>query len=321
MALMKPDMREALAGMRAIKAVVTADGPMQAVQATTMELAQRHFLGTHEDVSALEPITPEDLASAIKGEELRRQLVQVMCGYVMLGREIRPAHIALIQRYAKELGIDEPAVDHLRYVVEDRLRWLRFDFRRRALLGDVVQQAYRDDGVLGAAGAIMQIAGFGEDAALAARFDALGGLPEGTLGRELVEFSRSNGFALPGHKDGTPLPLIVHDMMHVLSGYPTDVLGEVRTLAFQTGFKRDKPLMFIFLLLYQLQIGVEMVQLAKGVGTMQGFFDQPGVIEEVFNAYNRGASMNIDLMDGSWDYWAVMDRPLAELRARYGVPA
>jgi hypothetical protein len=318
--LLKPNPEEALASMRAVKSVITADGPMVETQRSMMAMAQRYFLQTDHDIDALEPISPDELSRAIVDPALRRQLVQIMCAYVMLGKDIRPEHIDRIRAYAGAFDLSDPAVDHLRYVIEDRIGWLRFDFRRKAAVGDAIKQAYRKEGVRGAFGAVMQITGHGDDPALAARFRALGALPDGTLGRELVRFYQENQFLLPGEPSGTPLPLLTHDLAHLVAGYGTDLLGEVRTLAFQTGFKREKPLMFMFLLLFQIQLGIEMVALAKGVNTLEGFFDQPGVLEEVFKAFGRGSAMSVDLMDGEWDYWSVFDRPLSDLRARYGVP-
>lgn len=321
MALITPSARESLASLRAVKTVVTRCAPIAPVQRSAMELAQRHFLSTDHDIDQLAPISPEELAAELTSPALRRQLVQVMCAYVMLGQDIRPEHIEAISGYARAFGLDEPAVDQLRYLIEDRIRWLKFDFRRRGAVGDALKQAYKSSGVRGVLDTVLQIAGHGEDAELTARFTRLAELPDGTLGRELLRFYQDRGFSLPGEKHGTPMPLVPHDLVHILAGYDTDVLGEVRTLSFQTGFKRDNPLMFMFLLLFQLQLGVEMVQLVPGgAGSYRGFFDDPQILAEVWKAQRRGAAMNRDLMDGTWDYWSVLDRPVEELRARYNVP-
>src|SRR5262245_16999389 len=116
MALQRPDPREALAGMRAVKSVITAGGPMLDLQRSTMEMADRHFLHTDHDIDSLEPISPEELARTVAGVDLRRQLVQILCAYVLLGKEVRPEHLAAIRRYAAALDIDEPTVDQLRYL-------------------------------------------------------------------------------------------------------------------------------------------------------------------------------------------------------------
>src|SRR5262245_562184 len=100
MALHKPDPRQGLAGMRAVKAVITSDGPMYEPQRAAMDMAQRFFLKTSQDIDALEPISPAELAAEIADGALRRQLIQVMCAYVLLGKDIRPEHITVIRRYA-----------------------------------------------------------------------------------------------------------------------------------------------------------------------------------------------------------------------------
>lgn len=323
MALKVPDPQQAVACLRAIKTVITNPGPMADAQRVSMELAQRHFLQTKEDLDALAPIDAGELARAIESPELRQQLVQVMCAYVLLGKDVRPSHLAAIKEYARALDLDDPAIDHLRYLIEDRLRLLRFDFRRRGAVGEAIKHAYKEGGLRGVFDTVMQIAGHGEDPALLARFHALSSLPEGTLGHGLHRFYEEHKYSFPGDKDGTPLALITHDLAHVLAGYKTDLLGEVRTLAFQSGFKRDQPLMFIFLLLYQIHIGVEMVQLVPGSGAavIKDQFDDPVLLEEAWKAHVRGAAMNRDLMDGTWDFWADLPRPVHELRDRFGIPA
>lgn len=320
MGLIQPNQHEAVASLRAIKSVVSTLGPMKDVQRNALELAQRYFLHTSVDLEALPPIDEVELAAAVQSPALRRQLVQVMCAYVMLGAEVREEYLEAIRRYARALEIDEPTVHQLHLLMEERIRWLVFDFRRRNAVGDVLKRAYRTDGIMGVVRTILQVTGHVEDAAIAARFDALEKLPAGTLGHELWRFYRDHGYTLPGHPGGTGLPLVAHDLMHILAGYETDIAGEIRTLAFQTGLKRDNPLMFLFLLLFQVQLGVEMVALVKGVGSMTHYFDDPAVLEEAWKAYGRGVALNTDLMNGEWDYWAVIAEPVEALRARYGVP-
>ena len=48
--------------------------------------------------------------------------------------------------------------------------------------------------------------------------------------------------------------------------------------------------------------------------------DDPDKLEALFHAYLRGTAMKLDLLDGKWDYWAVMERPVEELRVEYGIP-
>lgn len=46
--------------------------------------------------------------------------------------------------------------------------------------------------------------------------------------------------------------------------------------------------------------------------------DKPGALDDVVRAFARGARVTVDLTD-RWDFWAVMDRPVEELRREYGI--
>ena len=69
------------------------------------------------------------------------------------------------------------------------------------------------------------------DPALAARYRALGDLPEGPLGHAYIQFIESNGFSVPGEPGGPPPPIARHDCMHVLGGYGTSSAEEGVRLA------------------------------------------------------------------------------------------
>ena len=71
-----------------------------------------------------------------------------------------------------------------------------------------------------------------DDPALAARWAALGDLPEGTLGRRVWELYRARGFAFPGRPGSAPPLLAQHDWVHVLADYGTTVECELEVFAF-----------------------------------------------------------------------------------------
>jgi hypothetical protein len=39
--------------------------------------------------------------------------------------------------------------------------------------------------------------------------------------------------------------------------------------------------------------------------------------KEFWHAWERGQAMKIDIFGPAWDFWAWVDQPLAELRAKY----
>ena len=69
--------------------------------------------------------------------------------------------------------------------------------------------------------------------ALAALDEVAQALPEGTLGREYVEFYRRNNLTLPGDDPNSPAVFVAHDMTHVIAGIDTSAQGEVALGAFQ----------------------------------------------------------------------------------------
>ena len=81
--------------------------------------------------------------------------------------------------------------------------------------------------------------------------------------------------------------------------------------SFHAGPRRKEPFFFIFFVL-QFHLGVQMTPTAP---SKHGNFDP----HKVLVALQRGAACKIDPTDG-WDPWPLMNRPLDELRAEYGIP-
>jgi hypothetical protein len=316
MALIVPSPEQALAGTRAFKTVLGAGGPIRPLQRAVIEAAQRHFTHVPVDLDAISETTPEEIAPLFPDPAQREQLVHVMCALLLTGEQIRPDSEAALRRFAAGLGVDEPMLANVRRLVEGRTRTLQLDMLRRYFIGPAIAGAWEQAGLRGLWDVLKNLAGFAEDAALAARFDALEQLPAGTLGRELWDFYARNGFVLPGKKGGSPLQLLGHDFGHVLGGYAGDKEGEIQMIGFQAGFQRDQPFGLLFFLLLHANLGIKVALFSE---PEIGYLASPGALERFFLAYRRGAAMNVDLM-GDWDYWAVLDQPVATLRERYGIP-
>jgi ubiquinone biosynthesis protein Coq4 len=158
------------------------------------------------------------------------------------------------------------------------------------------------------------LAGIAEDPPTAARFRALERAPAGSLGRAYFDFTIKNQFSFPGEKGAPPEPVVYHDLTHVLSGYDTDPSGEMQVLAFHTGCRREEhdPFSFLMFGIAEFHLGISMSPVASPT---KGMFDPV----KVFRALQRGRACKIDPTKG-WDPWPVMDRPLADLRAEYGIP-
>lgn len=141
--------------------------------------------------------------------------------------------------------------------------------------------------------------------------DALGRLPEGTLGRAYADFMRSHGIT-PEIFDGTPPQVAdprvayviqrirqTHDLWHVVTGYETDPLGEIVLQAFTFA-----------------QVGAPSSGILAVAGTLRGLRERRTLPREVIAAYRRGwraERMPTFLWEDHWE------TPLATVREMLGI--
>ncbi|MBN8902100.1 MAG: hypothetical protein J0H57_13795, partial [Rhodospirillales bacterium] len=147
---------------------------------------------------------------------------------------------------------------------------------------------------------------------LLARYKALGGKPQATLGYALHRFYVERGFPLPGEPKSFPEGWGKHEVYHVLSEYDSTLQGEMLNAAFSGGNPEKLCMDLLLATLLQFQAGRQILPGPHPVGLLEP--------DAFFRAVARGAAMNVDLLAGPWDLWSVVDTPLQELRARFGIP-
>ena len=310
MELKIPSREQAYWGLRAMKTVALADGTLDDPEMHMMEAVQRIFGTTHEP-EQLAPITPTELARAFLDPQLRQQLVQGLIVMSLIDGKANAQETDLVEQFAQALEVSAPELKDLRHVLNGEILQLRLDLVRRFWLRDKVKEIWNTAGIRGLYKFMRGMIGKDEDAALAARYQALEHYPAGSLGHAYWEYCRDNGFALPGEKGGAAEPILFHDCAHVLSGYGTDPEGEVQVACFSAGFQRRDPWLFVFFVLLQFHVGIRMTPITKA---RTGFFNPT----KALIAIRRGAAMNVDLNNG-WDYWPVMREQVEELRRRYNI--
>jgi ubiquinone biosynthesis protein COQ4 len=136
-------------------------------------------------------------------------------------------------------------------------------------------------------------------------FDALRALPADTLGGAYARFLDDNGldsdvFQSPPGLPPLPTYLVQrmrqsHDLWHVLTGYQTDVAGEIQILAFTYA-----------------QTRMPGVGLLAAVGCLRFGWRYPGIFRKAWRAYRRGSQTTF-LAAQPWE--RMWQRPLAELQA------
>ncbi len=262
------------------------------------------------DVDALHDIAPDDLAKEIGDRDLAGHACQFLAVMPLIDGTLDRAKIEVVLPYAAALGIHEEYVHELADAAHSHLKWVLADMGRQNLesilgyLPDVSLDRW-----------IMPYRDGQADEELAARYRALGDLPEKSFGRAFFEFYKANGFAFPGEPDAVNQEFATpHDSSHVMSGYSTSLQGELLVSTFTGGMHADLPMSgHILPVIFSWHLGIEIVKFA---GSAKGALDP----EKFWVAWERGGETTQDLFAHDWDYWSVVHEPIDNLRHRYNVP-
>lgn len=317
MRLERPDPATALLGLRAMKTLATAEGPMRPAQRALLEAAKKAILRIDADLDALPAITPAELAAGFAASDLRQQFVNGMLVAALAdgvpGRET----VAKVEAFAEALGVRTAEVTGLRRLAEEHMLLFKLDFLRRSQIADIFKNQLEQHGPLGLVKGVLTMRGLMEDPALTVRYRAWEKLSEDTLGHSLISFYAKNGFSLPGERKGFPEAGLWHDLCHVLGGSDIEPEGEVQVAAFTAGFKRERPFYVVLFAVLIFSTGVNMRPSNEDFVTV-GVLGKPGIAERMFAALERGSHVNKDLSD-KWDYWADAALPLDEVRRRLNI--
>jgi hypothetical protein len=316
MQLLTPSPEAARAGLRAMKHLASADGPMGAPTRNLLRAVQTHVLRLNEDLDALDDITPEGLAAAMTDPAVRRQFAQGMAVVSLADGKPGPKKVAAMERYARALGVASDEVDVLRGLVDHHAALFKLDFLRRSHIADMARQQFERSGFVGAIKAFAGFRGAYEEPERAARYRALGHLPAGTFGRAYFDYIQANGYSFPGEKHAFPEAGIYHDLTHVLSGYGTDSAGEVQIGGFVAGFRKERPVFVILFVMLTFSAGINVTPIDQPLSV--GILETPGLAEAFVRAVQRGSAVNTDLSD-HWDHWPFMEKDLEAVRRELNI--
>jgi uncharacterized tellurite resistance protein B-like protein len=312
MQLAMPPEPERIFMLRAMKTVALADGELHPKERRLIEIAA-NTLGVDVLVDELDEISAADLAAGLAQHEARESLVKQLVMLTTLDGEVTEDEVERLEEFAQALGSHERAVHNLRQLLEGHLKRMMADIVRRSFMPRKIKWLVTEADLSSVWG-VAKVALGVTDPKLAARCEALGKLPEGTLGRVLHDHHVDNGFFLPGQKDGFPMAMAFHDLGHVVSGYGTDSQGELLVAGFQAGYLEEDPLVMYLMISMLFQLGIEPIAELRGVEPERNQLD----LDAYEDAYRRGAARNQSLLN--WDPWPYMEWPLEKLRAELGVP-
>jgi tellurite resistance protein len=289
-------------------------------QLAMLDAMQRLVMDTDLDVETLQPVSPEELASQLSAPAQARQLVRLMVATSLADGPPSMEQMSLVSSFAAALGVEEPSVAVVRRLAQKRLLMFRLSFARHSHVRTYFRNSHRLlGGVLPVIKAILRFRGvIGEDAELAARFHALGELPEDTLGSHFFRHCTDEGLPFAGEKGGFPIGALYHDFAHVLGGYDTSPEGELKNAAFQAGFTQDDD--DFFTMLFAIVIHTAGVNLAPfPMPVLLGRIGQGSLALDMLHGWQRGAAMKVDL-GSNWNFWDDVGLPIDVVRERLGVP-
>lgn len=300
----------------AMRSVALEHGPggVTDLDRATIEGAATIVLGLGEvDVDALEPATPEQLARELLTPGDAAQAVRMLAVMSLADGVADPEKTALVREYARALDVDEGYLETLSRVAEGEIAEASACILRK----NVASFPHLDHAKPLANGAVEVFLPYRDGNAqpeLAARYEALGELADGTFGRAFHDHFKRNGFAFPGDPDGLAEGFTTpHDTSHVLSGYSTSQPGEICVSTFIGAMHPDHPMAAEVLpVLYSWHVGVQLTPVA---GKFEGAYEP----RRFWTAWDRGAATTVDVVAPDWDFWGATEVPLDELRRAYGV--
>jgi hypothetical protein len=301
-------------------AVVGVDGELTQVQHLLIEALCQSMTG-HPAALAAGPLGPVTLAEALGRRNLafRTRIVQLMVLSALVLRPLPQEVVQQVEAYSRELGVDESLLRVAERFASGSLGLAAVDFERNGYTADwSAHDAAELHTSHELATAWQEVV---DDPALAGRWRALEGLPEGTLGRRITELYRARGFGYPGEPGSAPPLLAQHDWVHVLADYGTTVESELEVFGFIARANDDPRGFSLLAMVVSL---FETGYLRTGAGLFEsdlGHLSLPGMAARVADAMRRGA-----VCDGSTDFlrvdwFALADRRVDDLRDQFGIVA
>ena len=323
--LSPPDVDEvAFLGRGVISAVSAQGGPTQ-FQRLLIEAVFEAMTGHGLQACVHVPISAQAFGSGMarRNAVFRNRIVQIM---ILGALVLRPLPVEVADRvagFAEALSVDDGMLDVARKFAAGDLAMAAVDFDRNGYTSDWSPER---TGALHATGLATAWAMSAEDAELADRWETLGDLPSGTLGRGVWEFYRARGFEFPGKPGSAPPLLAQHDWVHVLVDYGTKVESELEVFGFIARANDDPRGFSLLAMVVSL---FETGYLAHGAGLFDAFPGQlshEGMAVRVADAMRRGAlshgldgALDVDFLGVDW--FTLADRPIDALRAQFGIDA
>ena len=305
------DSRQSRAILAAMRAVAATGAGLTDADRKSLLAAGHWVLGLKDDIDlqGMPDVSPADLADILRTDELRREAVGFIVVMALVDGVLNKQKLELALSYATGLDVSESFTEELTDALSGQVRHALAHMIRDNMVS-ITGQPWSDDRDVMAW--LLPYRDGKEDAALAARFRALTGQPEGTFGNAFISHFEENGYAVPGEPDALNAAFsLPHDSSHVFSGYDTTPRGELLVSTFTAGMHPLHPVSgHILPVIFSWHLDIKINDVAQSA---QGAMDPA----EFWHAWARGKAMKIDIFGSDWDFWSWADQPVEELRAKF----
>ncbi|MEM9487019.1 MAG: hypothetical protein AAGA83_25390 [Cyanobacteria bacterium P01_F01_bin.116] len=303
-----PTARAVLSAMKTV-ATLQDTRPLDDISREMLEATRDWVLRETIEISSLASMSPVDFAQQVSDPLQRQQALQFLILMPYLDTQVDPAEVDLINQYAATLRLSPHTLQSLRLVCDRKLRQLLMGYTRRSINALLPRQSFWQTAKV-VFSAFRQYWG---DQQVAEEYQALALLPDNTLGKELYRYYRDRNFPLPGEPKSFSEILVGHDLVHLLSGIGTDMVGEITVAGFEAGMSNSE---FGFELLLEVILDFHLGLKFTTMGVLEAGVNHlnPAALMQ---AYFKGLQMPFDLLDPDWDFKAVLNRPIPALRQQY----
>lgn len=324
-----PDAGEVEVVMRGVITAISPPSGLTQLQRLLLEAHAKAMTGFAIDMdrALMHPLGPIEMADSLAGrsEAFRERMVQLM----LLGELILvplPDEVAeRVERYAAEMGISDEMLKATRRLAHGSLGLAALDFDRAGYISEWDPSHSASLHTKSALDAAWDSSS--NDPDLAARWAALGDLPEGTLGHGVFAFYQARGFNFPGLPGSAPPLLAQHDWCHVLVDYGSTVESELEVFGFISRANDDPRAFSLLAMVINL---FETGYRAHDAGLFdadRGHLSHGGraMAVRLADAMRRGAlcsdaQRNDDSVDFlALDWFAIADQPVEAIRERFNI--
>ncbi|MFM7062139.1 MAG: hypothetical protein ACKO04_01410 [Actinomycetes bacterium] len=293
--------------VRGLWGAVDVDGGPTDEQRAVLDALVRHLWHRDDLVGQVEPMTPAAVARAVAHPVARRRFHEVLLTLEVCRHPLTAAQVDRVDEYGAALDFEGPDLQILRDLTDRGVGVAAADFAR--FLDDNLSRRHEP-------GLRLSPVTTTPEPELAAAMQSLAHLPEGTLGRALLDFYDRAGLSLPGVEgSGMNHWFVAHDTTHVIAGIEPTGPGEVALSAFQVAMDDNdvnRGALLASLVVHEAGFAGSASSAAES-----GILATPGAAELLGQEMERGAACRADF--SLVDHMALFPRPLAEVREQFGV--